>query len=264
MTSNILYDVIVIGASEEGLNACKQLESTLKIALVSRNFNRPTTQLSNTDFYNKEVIFSSYNRGLLGVTLSDKTTLYCKNIIIAVGTKPIKSNLKNSNIYYNLNSLKASKNNPVVVFGSDDLAATYAITLSKKFKYVYLCTSSLGLNCKPKYIKKIENIANIVHLPNCNIIGCKNDKEGNLVEAHLDTYSSITCVAVVMSLGRVPDNSGLDKRMIEVDPENYIKVKEYNETTKIPNIFAIGGCTRTKSSHAVSNVINKILQRNTI
>ena len=38
-----LYDVIVIGASEEGISFCEQLlakTTGLQVALVSRNFNR--------------------------------------------------------------------------------------------------------------------------------------------------------------------------------------------------------------------------------
>jgi thioredoxin reductase len=262
MSTNQLYDIIVIGASEDGIKFCKQiLDKTVdvKIALVSRSFNYPL-DFTDLDIINKEVIFSSYNRGLIGLTLADKSTLFCKNIIIATGTKPVRSSLKNCNIQYNLNKVVPSKSSPAVVFGNDDLAASYAIALSKKFKYVYLCTNILELSCSSKYIKKIENIANIVHLPNCNIIGCKNDKEGKLVEVQLDTYSSIRCTALIMSLGRTPDNPGLSKRMIETDSEGYIKIHPTNETTIIPTIYAIGSCvkdSKTKLTTIVNNIITK-------
>ena len=264
MTTNQIYDIIVIGASKEGIEFCKQLLSKvndIKVALVSRNFNRPI-DLSAIELINREVIFSTYNRGLLSITLDNKTNLFTKNIVIATGTKPIKSTLKNNNIQYNLNNLKVSKSTPAIVFGSDNLAASYAITLSKKFKYIYLCTNSLDLKCDQKYIKKIENIANIVHLPNCNIVACKNDKDGNLAEVQLDTYSSIRCTALFMSIGRTPDTSGMSKRMIEIDSEGYIITKEFNETTKVPNIFAIGSCTKAKHTHSISSVVNTIISRN--
>jgi thioredoxin reductase len=264
MSTNQLYDVIVIGASEEGINFCEQILAKtvgLRVALVSRSFDRPV-EIEGLTKINKEVIFSSYNNRLLGLTLADRTQIFGLNIIVAVGTKPVKSNLKNCNIRYNLNGLKASKSTAAVVVGKDDLAAKYALSISKKFKYIYLCSDSVELECEAKYIKKLENTANIVHLPNCNVIGCKNDKDGNLTEVQLDTYSSIRCSTLIMSLGRAPDNSGLSKRMIETDTDGHIITKEFNVTTVIPSIYAIGACTKNSSKTRVLSVINRIIEKN--
>lgn len=256
-----LYDVIVIGASEEGINFCEQLlakTTGLNVALVSRNFNRPV-DIAGLTKISGEVIFSTYNRGMIGLTLHDRTQIFGVNVIIAVGTKPVKSNLKNSNIRYNLLDIKASKNSPAVVAGNDALAVTYALTLAKKFKYVYLCSSSVELACEARYLKKLENTANIVHLPNCNVIGCKNDKNGNLTEVQLDTYSSIRCTALVMSLGRLPDNSGLSKRMIETDVNGYIVTKGFNVTTIVPTIYAIGTCTKNGTKTRMVPIVNHLI-----
>jgi thioredoxin reductase len=259
-----LYDVIVIGASEEGISFCEQLlakTTGLKVALVSRNFNRPVEVVGLTKI-SGEVIFSTYNRGMIGLTLHDRTQVFGVNVIIAVGTKPIKSNLKNNNIHYNLLNIKTSKTTPVVVAGNNNLAVSYALALAKKFKYVYLCSNSVELDCDAKYIKKLENVANIVHLPNCNVLSCKNDKDGKLVEIQLDTYSSIRCSALVMSLGRIPDNPGLSKRMIEVDPNGYVITKEFNVTTIIPNIYAIGSCAKNGTKTRLGPVINHLISIN--
>lgn len=263
-TTDQIYDIIIIGASEEGISFCEQIvEKTenLNIGLVSRNFNRDIN-LPQINLINKEVIFSSYHRGLIGLTLADRTMLFGKNIIIATGTKPIKASFKNCNIQYNLNKINPAKTEPAVVFGNDNFAANYALQLAKKFKYVYLCTSEFDLKCEAKYIKKIENTANIVHLPNCNITGCKNNKEGRLAEVTLDTYSSIRCSALVMSLGRVPDNPGLSKRMYSVDSKGYIEVKEFGETLIVPNIYAIGTCTKSNTRCRLAPIINKIIEKN--
>jgi thioredoxin reductase len=259
-----LYDVIVIGASEEGISFCEQLlakTTGLQVALVSRNFNRPVDIAGLTKIPG-EVIFSTYNRGMIGLTLHDRTQIFGVNVVIAVGTKPVKSNLKNTNIHYNLLNIKASKTTPVVVAGNDNLAASYALALAKKFKYVYLCSNSVELNCDAKCIKKLENVANIVHLPNCNVLGCKNDKDGKLVEVQLDTYSSIRCSALVMSLGRIPDNPGLSKRMIEVDSNGYVITKGFNVTTIVPNIYAVGTCTKGGTKTRLVSVINHLIDVN--
>jgi thioredoxin reductase len=261
---NRLYDVIIIGASDEGINFCEQLlEKTvdLKVALVSKTFNKPV-EIEGLTKITGEVIFSSYNRGLIGLTLADRTQIFGLNVVVAVGTKPIKSTLKNNNIKYNLTDIKAAKTSPAVVVGNNNLAVTYALALSKKFKYVYLCSSTVDLDCEAKYRKKLENTANIVHLPNCNVISCKNDKDGNLAEVQLDTYSSIRCSALIMSLGRMPDNSGLSNRMISVDSEGYIRTKEFNTTTIVPKIYAIGTCTRGGTKNRLGPVINHLITTN--
>lgn len=259
-----LYDVIIIGASEEGITFCEQLlakAAGIKVALVSRSFNREV-EIEDLIKINKEVIFSSYSHGLIGLTLADRTQIFGINVVIAVGTKPTKSTLKNCNIRYNLNGLKASKSTPAVVVGNDNLAATYALSLSKKFKYVYLCSNTVELDCDTKYIKKLENTANIVHLPNCNIIGCKNDREGNLTEVQLDTYSSIRCSVLIMSLGRTPDSPGFSKRMLEIDSEGYIVTGNYNKTTVIPKIYAIGTCTKNAAKNRLLATVNHLIEVN--
>lgn len=259
-----IYDVIVIGASEEGINFCKQLlakSNNLKIALISRNFNR-TVEIDNLTKIKQEVIFSSYTYGLIGFTLADRSQIFGLNAVIAIGTKPIKSTLKNCNIRYDLLDLKTSKLSPVVVAGNDTLAVQYALTLSKKFKYVYLCSNTLNLECDKKYINKLESTANIVHLPNCNIISCKNNKEGDLVEVQLDTYSSIKCMALIMSLGRTPENAGFLKRILTLDSDGYIVTKDFNETTRVPNVYAIGGCAKNSTKSRLLSTVNRIIDKN--
>jgi thioredoxin reductase len=258
---NQLYDVVVIGASDEGISFCEQLLAKtvgVKVALVSRTFNKQI-EIEGLTKITGEVIFSSYNCGMIGLTLADRSQVFGVTIVVAVGTKPVRSTLKNTNIKYNLTDIKASKSAPAVVVGNDNLAVSHALTMAKKFKYVYLCSGTMELECDSKYLKKLENVANIVHLPNCNVIGCKNDQDGNLAEVQLDTYSSVRCVAIVMSLGRVPDNCGLAKRMIEVDTDGYIITKKFNMTTLVSNIYAIGTCTKNSTARLLP-IINHLIE----
>ena len=99
-------------------------------------------------------------------------------------------------------------------------------------------------------------------MPNCNIISCKNNKEGDLVEVQLDTYSSIKCMALVMSLGRIPENAGFLKRILTLDSEGYIVTKEFNETTRVPNVYAIGGCAKNGVKSRLLSTINHLIEKN--
>ena len=141
------------------------------------------------------------------------------------------------------------------------MAVSYALELAKKFKYVYLCSSVFKLDCNSKLLNKLNNTANIVHLPNCHIVSCKNDKEGKLAEITLDTYETIKCSALVVALGRLPDASGVSPRMIELDQDNYIKTNSLHQTTVVPTIYAIGECTRHNTKRSVTTVCNHILGR---
>ena len=106
MNTPNLFDIIVIGASEEGINFCEKLVKKTEgvtIALVSKNFNQITAKhdLAKIEKIEQEVIHSNYNHGLFSIILANRNTIYSKVVVLATGSKPIKSTLKNSNIQYN-------------------------------------------------------------------------------------------------------------------------------------------------------------------
>ena len=265
MKQNELFDVVVLGASNEGIALCEYIKSKApdkKVALVSRHFNfvKSTNKLADTVLITGDSAFSSFMKGMVILTLKNRELVCGKNLVIATGATPVKTaTLKNNNICYNPRDLKVtSKLKPAVVYGSNAAAVSYSLALAKKFKYIYLCSNDFTLNCDARLARKLNNTANIVHLPNCRITGCKNNKEGNLVEIALDTYSTINCSALVMSLGRIPDVNGIDLKMVELDKDNYIKVNSSHQTTKVPNIYAIGECTKHNTKRSIITVGSKL------
>ena len=270
MQQNELYDIVILGASDAGIALCEMLKyrsPDTKIALVSKHFNnvKQINKLSNIDLITGESMLSSYNHGLIILTLKDRQLVVGKTLVIATGGKAIKAardTFKNSNICYKPSEITINpKNRPAVVYGDGELAVSYALELSKKFKYVYLCSAVFKLECNTKLLNKLNNTANIVHLPNCHIASCKNDKEGRLAEVTLDTYETIRCSALVLALGRLPDISGVSPRMIELDQDKYIKINSVHQTTLVPNIYAIGECTKHNTKRSINTVCNHILGR---
>lgn len=263
-----LYDIIIVGASQEGITICNYLISkkpNLKIALVSRNFNNFSNSLKrdNIDYINEEVIYSSYNHGVIGFTFANKDNIFCRNAILATGSKPKQLMLKNSNIYYNLNNISAySKSEAAVVYGNDSSAATYAIKLAKKFKYVYICSDTLELKCTPALLKKLTETSNIVHLPNCHIINCKNDSNGKLQEITLDTYDTIRCSTLVVAIGRTPEIPGFNKRMIKLDDKGCATINADGATAVIPTLYAVGACATKNSKQQLTRTAKAILTKN--
>ena len=270
MRQNELYDVIILGASSEGLALAEYVKSkdaNVKVAIVSKHFDfvKSTDRLLDTELIAGESAYSSFNHGLIALTLKDKRLVVGKNLVIATGGYPVKATadkFKSKSVCYNPREITIDpKNKPAVVYGSGDDAVRFALAMAKKFKYVYLCSDGFELACDAKLLKKLNDTANIVHLPNCSISSCRSDKEGKLQEVTLSTYDTIKCSALVLALGRKPHVSGVDPNMIETDADKYVKINARHQTTKAANIYAIGECTRHNTKRSIAVVGNQLLGR---
>lgn len=269
MQQDELFDVVILGASIEGIALAEYLKAkapATKVALVSKHFNfvKPTNKLLDTELITGESVYSSFNHGLVILTLKNRRIVVGKNLVIATGAAPIKSHAEkfktNKNVCYNPREIIINpKNKPAVVCGNNADAVNFALTMAKKFKYVYLCSRVFDLTCDAKTLKKLNETANIVHLPNCVPVSSKADKDGNLVEITLDTYDTIKCAALVFALGRVPDVNGIDFKMIELDQDKYVKINTQHQTTIVNNIYAIGECTRHNTKRSITTVGNCLL-----
>ena len=269
MQQNELFDVVILGASVEGITLAEYLKAKApekKVAIVSKHFNfvKPTNKLLDTELITGESVFSSFNHGLIVLTLKNKKLVVGKNLVLATGATPVKSHAEkfktNKTICYNPREITVNpKNKPAVVYGDNADAVNFALAMAKKFKYVYLCSKVFDLDCDAKTLKKLNETANIVHLPNCNPISTKTDKDGNLVEVTLDTYDTINCVALVFALGRVPDVNGVAPTMVELDEEKYVKINTQHQTTIVSNIYAIGECTKHNTKRSITAVGNSLI-----
>ena len=96
-----VIDVIIVGASKEGIATAVQLaqkDSNINIVIVSKDFEQWTAKyplLENIHRIQQEAIYTSFNRGLYGVYLKDNTKIFSCNLIIATGTKPTPIKIKN-------------------------------------------------------------------------------------------------------------------------------------------------------------------------
>lgn len=265
MQKNQIYDIIVVGASLEGLalyTYLKSKSSSLKVALISKHFkNNSAKNILDSEWTaTTEALHINYVRGLYSIICTGNETYYSRYVVFATGSKPIMSQFKGNNIYYNVHDFKRSEKflKPAVVVGEDQKAVDYALTLAKKFKYVYLCSPSLELYGDKKSMQKLNETVNIVHLPSCQVVSCKHNREGKLAEVTLDTYSTINCAALVFSLGRTPDVPNISRQLVSLTESGHIKVKAFNEFIPVPNLFAIGECSSHNTKNSIS-VVGKLL-----
>lgn len=262
-----LFDVIIIGASADGIAVCEYLVSKkpdIKTLIVADNTKSVLSKhkLGNTIVVKDKVIYSSYNHGVIGLNLESGDQIFATNVVIATGTKPKKVNLNTPNVYYKTTACDAcSKSKQAVVVGDKLRAVSAAIWASKKFRYVYLCSKVFNLKAPDKDLEKLAACENVVHLPNCSIVDVKNDKYGELEEVTLDTYSTISCNAVFIISDRLPDIPRLHPQMIEIE-DGYIKINHQGQTTKIPKLFALGGCTKYRSKRNIAITGKAILKAN--
>lgn len=261
MQQNKLYDVIILGASDQGLALAEALEASCTTALVSTNFSHKLKKqlLTATDLIQGTAIYLSYMRGLFVLSLENHETVVGKNLVIATGTKPNKAALKNQNIKYSISEItEKNKVAQAVVYGHDELAVQYSIRLAKLFKYVYLCSDTFDLACSKRSKRQLNDLVNVVHLPKCKIVACKNDARGQLVEITLDTYDTIKTSNLVMSIGRQPDLPSFLAQYIKVDSGGYVITKEYLESTLVPKVYAIGGLHKKPTKKSLTALANKL------
>lgn len=263
--SNIIYDVIIIGASKEGITLYKQLhkDKTLKIAVVSPNFHNLKTgsEIAVSDRVCHKVVYSTLKRNLLILTLDDSSLLCGMNIVIASGLSIKKCPYDTKSVYYDIKDIKTRvKASPFIVVGNDDRAAVRALMLAKKFNYIYLCYSENKLNCSDVLTKELDDSANIALLPHCKIVSCKNELNGTLYSVKLDTLESLKCRGIVCTGESI---ANIDKwfniNMITLNENKLIKVNEFGQTEIVPSIFAIGTCAEVSSAMIINRVAQKIL-----
>jgi thioredoxin reductase len=247
--ANQFFDIIILGASKEGLSVYKKLKQTefgRTVQLISERF--PASVEDTSNFITGKVAFISYNHGMMGITLdSDQgiPRIFCHNLIIATGECPKKFPKLGptvDQIYYNAVDIpEDSKSAAAVVYGDTEYAAKMALTLRKKYKYVYLCTKSF----EPKYSyqvrKRLKEATNVAHLPGCQIAEYDGSK-GKLTKVTLDTYETITCKALYVDIGRTPDLSAFPNtryRLFAVNEDSKI-ITDENCQTLVPKVFAVG------------------------
>lgn len=256
---DVLYDVIVLGASNDGIEAANILSSAdKKVLIISKNFSNAAIS-QKIPCLTATVTLFTYLHGLLCLSTSVDKNIYCKNLIISTGSKPKKLQIKSNNLYYKLSDFSStSKIAPIMLIGNGKKLINAANKLANKYKHIYICCNE-KLKCNKTTLEKLEKNKNIVVLQFCNIISCKNTKDGNLTEVKLDTYSSIKCNHIIAFTDRVPEIPKALEKYIELDNSGYIKVNKFYETSIIPHIYAIGECASKQTQNEGKKLAKQLI-----
>jgi thioredoxin reductase len=263
---NSQVDIVVIGDSRAGHEAIKKLagaKPTIKIAFISRDFKKATTHdYLNVEYIKDEVTFTDYKNRLFGCYLKNGDRIYCTHLVIASGLfyEPLTINNKIvPDVFNNSDNItKSAKNQQAVIIGQHDADVKFALSVAKKYKYVYFCMESLNSNITDKNMQKLINTENLVILPNASIT--KFTKvDGSLNSVELSNYSTLTCSAIFVKTQSTPETSFVSDKLIGKDEKGFLRSTNISQSLLVPKCFAIGNCACKSTQKMRNSAIEAIL-----
>ena len=276
---NKLVDIIIIGAGPAGMSAAIYAARAGKsVALIDKNGfggnialspkveNIPGFEsISGIDFatnmYNQvmatgnvehfisEAKFVEYYKGLVKVTVDD--ALICGlSVIFATGAKHKELQLNTKNIYYCVTcDGPMYKNKNVMVVGSGNTGATYALELATYCKNVYLCDITPNMCCEKTLQNRIYEVKNIFWKPSSTVADVTN-KDDKLTSVTMSSGEVIKCNAIFGAIGLIPQTD-LVKRFFNLDDKKYAISNEHLNSL-VPNIFIAGDCRKNNLKQVVT------------
>lgn len=247
MEQENLFDIIIIGASEEGTYLAEKLSSKVnkRIAIIDYNFGDKLNSCFDADHIKtiqQKVSLITFLRGLYLLSLDGGKTLVAYNLVIATGKKSQRTNLGVGEYVNDRFKLNNEDKNSVLVYGDgkDYSAVDIATRLANRFEKVYLDT--------PNFIAPSPHIDNVQHINGAKIIDktYRTSPTGvkYLASVSLDNYAKISCRAIVYRDNFIPEIPAAREGIIKLDDKGLIIVnKDWSLVSGVPNAYAIGTCT---------------------
>lgn len=263
---NYQVDIVVIGDSRVGHDAIKKLASTkptIKIAFISREFKKATTHdYLNVEYIKDEVVFTDYRNRLFGCYLESGKRIFCTHLVIASGLAYEQLKIGNKevpSVFNNTDDItKTAKIQQAIVLGQRDADVKFAITVAKKYKYVYFCMESLTPDITDKNMQKLLNIENLVVLPNA-VINKFTELNGELSSVELSNYSTLTASAVFVKTKATPETAFVSDKLIGKDEKGFLRTTNFAQSLLVPKCFAIGNCAGKSTQKMRDLMIETIL-----
>ena len=154
---------------------------------------------------------------------------------------------------------KEAKDLPAIVLGRKEADVKLALAVAKKYRYVYLCSETMELDCSDSTFKKLKQTTNIVFLPNTKPIGFST-ANSSIKSVEFDNYSTITCSAIYVKTDVSPDTACISSRvgLIKANEEGYLETNNL-ESTLVPRCYAVGSCAQKCTKRMINKLIDTIL-----
>ena len=252
---NTIYSLIVVGGSDAGTLCMMELLEKQPACLnstlwVSTEFTAKAAKLiekNNIPTLTDTVVYANYVRGLLVLEFKNsKQKIYCRKLIMAVGSVP-KATLPEANgvyISYNTDKLyeyaKAHKGKDTLLFISDAIEDSIkaGLKFAKLYNKVIMITKEVQYSIPESLATKFK--ANSKHLQ--IIPGCELKKVVGVnfrMLCTLSTYTQITVDNILIETSRIPDLARITSPLITLDDNNIPKITNNYESIKIPTVYII-------------------------
>jgi thioredoxin reductase (NADPH) len=277
-----VYDILIIGAGPAGMSAAIYAgRSDKTVAIFDRdgfggniakspkvenlpgfvsisgadfaaNMFQQMTNLPTVEHFIENILYVDYRYGLFRIR-TDANEMFCgRSLIFATGTKHKELTLDTPDIYYCATcDGPFFKNKNVIVVGSGNSGATYALELASYCKNVFLCDVTMNMCCEAVLQKQIAETPNIHWLPNSTVVGVTNGKDGHLSSVKLTTGDTIKCSAIFAAIGLLPQTD-IVKPFARLNQAGYIISPDCITTAGIPGVYAAGDCRESKVKQAVT------------
>lgn len=282
---NKLYDIAIIGAGPAGMTSAiyagrankvvalidkdgfggqiaksprvENIPGFLKISGVdfAEKMYEQVTSLPTVTHFINEVNLIKYNYGSFIIYFTNGSFICSKSLIVATGNKPRELKLNTKNVYYCVTcDGPFFKKENVLVVGSGNTGAAYALELATYCKHVYICDITMNMMCESITAEKIKNNKKITFLPNCSIKEVKSDKEGNLKTVITSTGNELPVKAIFGAIGMIPQTDVISIQFVKKDEKGYI-ISDDCKTTLVPGVFVAGDC-RQKTIRQVTTAVS--------
>lgn len=269
-----IYDLIIIGAGPAGISAgiyAKNfgldcliiggeigglLNGSYKVDNYPGIFNVTGEELAKKFKAHQEYLkIPMENEGAVEVNkkkdnfeiVSENGNYSAKAIILAIGTKARKLEIKNIDkfenrgVYYQSgNNAFLYKNKTIAIIGGANSAVMKAVAFSEEAKKVYLIYRKDKLRADKIWADKVGKLKNVEIIYNANI----NEVRGKdkLEEFVLDNGRELKLDSLFIETGSVPSTDIIKNLGIKTNEHGYIET-EKNQATNIEGVFAAGDIT---------------------
>lgn len=218
------------------------------IELVTKMFEQ-MSQYDNISIMTEEVTGLIRNDENTFDICCDANIFNCKAIIVASGCKHRELELPTSDIYYCATcDGPFFKDKSVIVVGSGNTGATYALELSNYCKEVFICDVADHMLCEQTLQDRISQKKNIRWFP-ANPIEQVVEADNQLQAVTLKDKTYLRCSAIFAAVGMIPHTDILHHFPNIINDKGFVIADESCITSE-PGIFVAGDC-RTKKLRQV-------------
>ena len=196
-------------------------------------------------------------------------SLFCKNLILAVGSKPkaILPEVRDVAINYSAKKLLSknvitNKKDSLLIIGNITKALIdISVKFTKLYNKVILLTPEFSYNTTEAMANKIKNAGKKLQIiPGSELR--KYSRAINKIKCELSTYTELLVDDILMETDRIPDLAQFNSPLFVLNQNNLPEITDKYESTKISTVYIISEPDSDSNiKNIVATITDKILSK---